>query len=193
MKHTTLSLFLSIILATCSSSPLALKDYPEVAHFSAGEQEDLARIIAFMDKSVCLSEQLNDSAISKCYENFLQSLTEGATAGEVIIPFSEEERTELFGQLKPETVRAIWTETPVDRQNTILQVNPQAKFGTFLEKYAVENATARTYDELLRSTGYVSASRFIDHIMQPGEQGLEIDDERLRFLIAVQFLAISTQ
>ena len=57
----------------------------------------------------------------------------------------------------------------------------------------MENATARTYDELLRSTGYVSASRFIDHIMQPGEQGLEIDDERLRFLIAVQFLAISTQ
>lgn len=192
-QYTIISLALLFLLA-CSTPPTPLSDYPEVAVFSTEMQEDLRQIVDFMDQSVCQYEELATNDVIGCYQAFFQSLAEATPAGALIIPFTPAERASLFGKLKPETVQRIWSESQSTGQaSSILAVSPNREYGEFLEQYALVNSTAKTYNELIRRSGYVSGPRFIDRLTSADNQAVPLQDERMRLLIAVQFLAMSTQ
>ena len=194
MYQYTISLLALLLIVSCSTPPTPLSEFPEVAVFPADVQEDLSIIVDFMDQSVCQHEGLGNDDITACYQAFFQSLAEAATAAEILIPFSNADRAALFGKLKPQTVQSIWLESQSPNSGaSVLAVSYSMKYGEFLEKYAAVNPTAGTYNDLLRSTGYVASSRFIDWLTSADGEAVPLSDERMRLLIAVQFLAMSTQ
>ncbi len=194
MYQYTISLLALLLIVGCGTTPTPLSEYPEVAVFPADVQEDLSIIVDFMDQSVCQYQELENSDVTTCYKAFFQSLAEATTAAEILIPFSNADRAALFGKLKPQTVQSIWLESQSpDSGASVLAVSHSMKYGEFLEKYAAVNPTAGTYYELLRSTGYVASTSFIDRLTSADDESVPLSDERMRLLIAVQFLAMSTQ
>ena len=193
MKHLIYPLLL-LILTACHNAPPPLTDYPEVANFTAKEQGDLRTIVAFMDELVCQSQEMASADIESCYEAFFSQLGTAAQAGEIFIPFSPAERSALLDRLQAETKQSIWQETPGPTStSSVLAVRPKGKYADFVAAYGASNSTARTYHERLISQGFVSAGPFVDHLSSANQQEIPLQDERMRLLIAVQFLTMSTK
>lgn len=188
MRH-LFSILILLIIFGCKSEKESLRDYPEIQKiFTQAEINDLRLILEFFDNTVCESENVNKRNLAECYEKYFQRLSKEAETGYTDYRISEKEVEELFNQIDNSTFNQIWWIIDNERTENIL-LNTQGQYFQFLKAFGKTNPKAKNYHEYLIMVGDISPNIVADIFLN--YRDYDIDDERIRLLLAIHYLTLN--
>lgn len=194
-----LLLFLSFaFLISCQKESTGLASYPRVTStFSAEEVTELQEFLDTFTSLICQKVNQDNADSSACFIAYLQKVSATKNSGKLETFLSSDEINSLLSSMDPSTLREVWMPfMAVVERNTIdtieiQSLNPDGKYGLFLEKMAEESPQLNSYFLAYNNLRMLSPTMISQILMD--WQSLNIKDESIRLVLAVHQVTLSEQ
>ncbi len=203
MKYIKLSILLILItLVSCHEEKLNKLKTNKV--FSESETIELISLLDRFDKKICKIESKSEGNFKDCYDSFYKRILKEIETGDYDIGIDKENQKEIVELLNPKLRNEFWVYGKVMLNRRIPNTNSnetfpdsiqsihinKGKYLDYLEKEISQiNPKTKLYIEKFSMAGDISPSIFADVVKNYGEY--DIEDERIRLLIAIHYLTIN--
>lgn len=181
-------------LTNCSVGQKRLVDDKIIKKsFSESEIQDLQLLYDFFNQSISDSE----SDIEDCYDDFFIQVKQAADSGSMYLPIPFEKQKKVYDKFQDSTFYQIWafgkTWTPENPNDTLREVyfRWDGKFVSFLKKAGKKDEFIKAYHESVEATGGLVPSIIAGIIMN--YEKLNIEDPKVKFVIAIHYLTLNDQ
>ena len=181
-------------LTNCSIGQQKLSDDKIIKKsFSETEIQDLQLLYDFFNKSICDSNR----DLENCYDNFFKKVKQAADSGSMYLHIPFKNQLEIYKKFKDSTFYQIWafgkSWTHENPNDTLREVYYRwdGKFMNFLKKAGKEDEFIKAYHESAEATGGPGPAIIAGIIMNYDK--LNIEDIKVRFVIAIHYLTLNDQ
>lgn len=175
-------------IQTTEKTIVLANDSTIVNVFSIEEIKGLQLMLDFFTKEICSYAGIDASDPSKGYTSYLSMLKEQSTSGSYTIPFTLKQQNEFFKNVPTLLIKEIWL--PSSDPNSYELIATNGKYLTFLTILANEDPVWMSYKNNILTAGTISASNQAMVILQ--SDLFDMDDIRIRLLIAIHFFTINS-
>ena len=182
-----------LLLVGCSSSiEKQLASDPTIAAvFDKSEIKDLAVIVDFFNRHICVTHK-ND--VEKCYECFFDKMIACAKAGNIDLGILVQEKQKFFSLITETKFSSVWginrTRYPTIQGDAdsieIKSIYLRGKYVTFLKEFGKDNAIVAQYFDSFSRVGDISP--ICCSIILNESKHLNMKDIRSQFFIAMHYL-----
>lgn len=184
-----------IILVSCSNNNHQELKSSQIAKsvFTNNEIRDLKIIMDFFTEQISDSEYKNNG---ECYQRFFERMKNNSDSGifEIKIPF--ENQTQMYEKISDTTFKNIWVLNKSwkrDSPHTLkhIGIKYDCKYVDFLELLGKEYEVVSNYYKGFMSCGDICPTMVADVLINYDQY--DIQDERIRLLIAIHYLTLNDQ
>ncbi len=174
--------------------------------FDETETKEIIELLNKFDNEICSIENQAGNEISNCYQSFFERIWKEVETGNYDIGINEENHKEIIETLSPRLIKEFWREGQgvINRRipnsksrktfpDTIQSIYiTQGKYFEFLKNEVAEiDSKTEWYFERFNQVMDISPSLFAD--VAKNYELYNIEDDRVRLLIAIHYLTLNKQ
>ena len=162
--------------------------------FSKSEIKDLKTLMIYFNEQICVTQQIEITKISDCYQSFFKRMSQATSAGDINIKIPFDDQQNIYKKISKTTFEEIWDFGKSWKPNSSdtlkhIHFKYDGKYMRFLEELGKDDKMIKYYLEAFKSAGDMSPSMVSPLLMN--YENYNIEDIRIRLFVAIHYLTLN--